>query len=158
MQLQNRIPHKKNSQVMVNGNIYKIANDLVIRDDAGNPVDVPKADAERLLANRDAWQVMGVPKAPREVLKGTMKLITSTGAIIEPPKPVDVEKPAVVTATVETKPQEDPPIPAKGEDWADPDAMYSMKWLLACAKAYKIKYNGKDKAVLVEKIKAAMYE
>jgi hypothetical protein len=162
MQLQNLLQHKKDSQILVNGHIYKIAHDLVIRDDAGNAVDVPKEDAERLLANRDAWRPVGVPKTPREVQKGTMKLITATGDLIEAPKPVEVEKPAVVAPVtapiVETKPQEDPPIPGKGEDWADPDAMYSMKWLLACAKAYKIKKPGKDKAVLVEQIKAAMYE
>ena len=183
MELQNLLFHKKNTAVSVNGHIYKIAQDLIIRDDAGNAVDVPQTDADVLLANKTAWKVANAPKATRDAHKGTIKLITDTGKVIErettsipvtkPPEHVAKvgmaghaipPDPKAVKAAVEppipvTKPQEDPPIPsAPNEEWADPSEQFSIEWLRLCAKAYKVKYRKDDKATLVTKIKAAMYE
>jgi hypothetical protein len=176
MQLQNLLVHKKNTTLCVNGHIYRIADDLVIRDEKGNAVDVPQVDADRLLANKTAWRPVGAPKPDRSAYKGTMKLVTATGQIIPPPPPpetrvADATKPAMeVSATIaavdqfeaqkrgEVAEPKDPPTPKGDEEWDDPKESYSLTWLRACAKAYKVKYHGKDKALLVEKIKAAMYE
>lgn len=179
MQLQNLLSHKKNTSICVNGHIYKIAQDLVIRDDAGNVVDVPQLDAEALLGNKSAWRPVGAPKPDRSALKGTMRLVTASGQLIAPreapvspeDRTADATKPAMeVSATIaavdqfeaqkrgETPEPKEPPTPKGDEEWADPKESYSLTWLRACAKAYKVKYPGKDKALLVEKIKAAMYE
>jgi len=172
MELQNLLFHKKNTAVSVNGHIYKIAHDLVIRDEEGKAVDVPQADGELLLANKTAWRLANAPKPDRSAHKGTIKLITATGEVIPPPSRLDdVTKPAIeVSATIAAVDQfeakkrgevddgKDPVIPKGNAEWADPKASYSLNWLRACAKAYKVKYVGKDKASLVAKIKEAMYE
>ena len=175
MHLQNQLPHKKNTAVCVNGHIYKIAHDRVIRDDAGNPVDVPPDDAKELLANAEAWSVMGAtPAKPGHAeAKAGLKVLMPDGSAVTPPvRADDATRPAQEVSAVmaaqdafEAKKQadapapKDPPIPKAGEDWADPLPEYSMAWLQACAKAYKVKIpKSKDKAALIEKIKAAMYE
>lgn len=173
MQLQNLLQHKRNTAVCVNGHVYKIAQDLVIRDDQGNPLDVPEADAAKLLGNKEAWRPLGAPPPKREEAKAQLKVILEDGSVVAPAsRAEDVTKPAMeVSAAMaaqdafEAKKQvdapvsKDPPIPAKEEDWADPSEACSMEWLTACAKAYKIKLKSKDdKAAMVKKIKAAMYE
>ena len=146
--------HKKNTGVLVNGHTYHVASDLVIRYPNGQAVDVPEADAQKLLKNTAAWAVYD-PTAvqPVAVLKSKerprISLISESGEVI-PPLPTVSEASTVTVA--------DPPIPATlAEEWADPDVSYSLEWLQACAQAYNIKYRGKDKAALVEKIKTAMY-
>jgi len=166
MQLQNLLQHKKGTSISVNGHVYKIGLDLVIRDDAGNALDVPTIDAEKLLKNPDAWRPLQAAKAvpARATVKAGLKVILEDGTQVAPTAPVACPVPTAsvtVTAPAESKPQEDPPIPAAGEDWSDPDEMYSLSWLQACAKAYKCnipRNKNKDKAALVEKIKTAMYE
>jgi hypothetical protein len=165
MQLQNLLQHKKGTSISVNGHVYHIALDLIIRDAAGNAVDVPTIDADKLLKNPDAWRPLQATKAvpARATVKAGLKVILNDGTQVAPaselpalPVARPVEAPAV-----ETKPQADPPIPKAGEDWADPQELYSLGWLQACAKAYKCnvpRNKSKDKAALVEKIKAAMYE
>jgi len=161
MFLQNLIYEKKNTRVMVNGNIYCIAHDRVIRDEAGNPVDVPEIDAKKLLVNKGTWSLMGTAKPVKPTEKPTVKLITATGAVIDPKKvevPQETPKTAPLATVKATEAIVDPIIPKKGDEWADPDVKFSMDWLQACAKAYGVKYKGKDKAVLVEKIKTEMYD
>lgn len=180
MLLQNLLQHMKGKGVLVNGHVYKISSDLVVRDDAGKPLDIPEADAQKLLGNPKAWAVYNPNAAPKIVARAVevprIQLVTSTGDVIPPPpKSTDQTKPdlgagAVMAAqdAFEAKKQgdlpppppvekKDPPIPKDGEEWADPSPEHSMEWLQACAKAYRIRYKGKDKSVLVEKIKAAMY-
>lgn len=175
MQLQNLLPHKKNTTVCVNGHVYAIAQDLIIRDPAGNAVDVPQEDAAKLLANAEAWRAVGATpavKATREEAKAGLKLVLADGTQVAPEgRAEDATKPAMEVSAVvaaqdafeakkkgELPEPKDPPIPKAGEEWADPLPSYSLEWLQACAKAYKVKYKGKDKAALVEKIKDAMYE
>lgn len=171
MQLQNLYPHKRGTGVCVNGHVYKIALDGIVRDEQGNPVDVPQVDAAKLLADPDAWRVLGAQpvKANRAEAKAALKAVMSDGSTVPvASRAGDATKPAMEVSAVmaaqdafEAKKQapKDPPIPKAGEDWADPSPDYSLGWLQACAKAYKIKVpKGKDKAALVEKIKAAMYE
>jgi hypothetical protein len=194
MQIQSLLPHKKGTGVLVNGHTYMVAQDLVIRDAAGAAVDVPEADATKLLTNATAWAVFNPVKAPvaakPRAEKPRMALIASTGDVIPlppvvpaqeapvaqeiPPPPADSTRPDLAVSAVlaaqdafEAKklgelPDEgtvaDPPIPGPDDEWADPEATFSLSWLQACAKAYKIKYKGKDKTALIEKIKAAMYE
>ena len=182
MLLRNRLDHMKGKAVLVNGHIYHIGPDAVICDEAGKHLDVPEADAQKLVSNPEAWIAHDPTQAPApraaapSAERPRIQLVTNTGEVIPPPpKPTDQTKPdmgvgAVMAAqdTFEVKKQgeippppsakfQDPPIPAEGEDWADPSEDCSMGWLQACAKAYKIRYKGKDKAALVQKIKVAMY-
>jgi hypothetical protein len=178
MQLKNLLSYKKNTGVCVNGHVYQIAQDLVIRDEKGEAVDVPQADATKLLLNTDAWRQVGAAevKKDRAAAKAGLQVVLADGSVVPPaPKaethptlageaPVSAQTVAEApkaAGPVETKPQTDPPIPEKGEDWADPSTDYSLEWLQACAKAYKChipKNKSNDKALLVEKIDAAMYE
>jgi hypothetical protein len=184
MLLQSLLQHRKNTGVLVNGHQYWIGADLVVRSDkAGAPVDVPAADAQKLMTNPKAWAPFDPTKqsekpAPRAgAERPRISLISNNGDVIPPPPPSsstpDATKPAMEVSAVmaaqdafEAKkagelpaPTEvaDPPIPTGDGEWADPDIRFSFNWLQLCAKAYKIKYKGKDKSVLVEKIKAAMY-
>ena len=167
MLLQNRLQHMKGKAVLVNGSLYHIGQDLVICDDQGKHQDVPDADSKKLLANRESWLPFDPNKASKALPVASerprIQLVTTAGDVIPPP-PVISPVPQPVAATeVTPKPVvvpetiQDPPIPKKGEDWADPKLGYSMAWLHACAKAYKIPYKGKTKAALIEKIKTAMY-
>ena len=160
MQLQNLLQHKKGTSVSVNGHVYKIGLDLVVRDASGNAQDVPQIDADKLLSNPEAWKPLNAPtvKHERSGVKAGLKVVMSDGSVLapvslteEPTKPVAVSVSEIVTP-------KDPPIPKNGEEWADPSLDCSLAWLQACASAYKIKFKGKDKPTLVEKIKAAMYE
>lgn len=178
MLIQSLLQHKKNTGVFVNGHTYHVASDLVIRHPNGVPVDVPAADAQKLLANATAWAPWNpnAKPAPKPVAeKPRISLISNTGEVIPPPPvaaepkapapqvetapaaPVAVVEPPPAPASVVVPEVQDPPIPGKGEEWADPEVKFSLDWLQACAKAYKIKSKSKDKSVLVEKIKAAMY-
>lgn len=167
--IQSLLQHKKNTGVCVNGHVYYVASDLVIRYPNGQPVNVVEADAQKLLTNVTAWALWNpeakpAPKAVAE--RPRISLISSTGETI-PPLPAlsegaqsaPVAEPLIDEKILEplTPEMKDPAIPGPGEEWDDPDTAYSLDWLQACAKAYKIKYKGKDKSVLVEKIKAAMY-
>lgn len=174
MQLQSLLTHKKNTSVSVNGNIYKIAMDLVVRDEQGNPVDVPQTDAEKLLNNSKAWKVVGndTGKTNRVEAKAKLKVVMADGSVVAPKTQPEIvsqlatpipEAKAAPIATEAPKPAtgsiQDPPIPKKGEEWADPSVNYSLEWLQACASAYQVtKSKTKDKAALVKKIKAAMYD
>ena len=178
MFLTSLLQHKKHTSVLVNGHTYPVGEDLVVRDlTSGQPIDVPEIDATKLLKNYTAWakwptNVSGA-KPVAKIEKPRIQLVTSTGEVLpnpspsipETPKsvelpnkaasPVEVAKPVSEAKKVEPK---DPPIPAKGEDWADPREEYSLEWLTACAKAYKLKGKlGKDKASLVAKLLKAMY-
>ena len=176
MFLQNLYPHKKLTQVMCNGHIYKISLDLLIVDDKNDPLDVPKEDADKLLQNRDAWLVAGTEKVKADRSKFKLTPILEAAplppvAIIPEAKKEDATKPAMEVSAVmaaqdafEAKKQievkaevKDPPIPKKGEEWADPSESYSLAWLTEAAKAYKLKFKGKDKATLVTQLKKAMY-
>lgn len=174
MKLQNLLQHKKGTSICVNGHVYKIGLDLIIRDDAGNALDVPQIDADKLLSNPEAWRPLDVAtaKPARAEAKAGLKVVLGDGTQVAPVRADNVAKPVqeVLTAPksvseVKVKAEEptpkDPPMPNKGEDWADPEVGYSLAWLQACAKAYKCnipRNKNKDKAALVEKIKAAMYE
>jgi len=171
MQLRNLHPHKKGTGVCVNGHVYKIALDGIVRDEQGNLVDVPQVDAAKLLADPDAWRELSAHpvKAHRAEAKAAIKAVLADGSIVPlAPRAEDATKPAMDVSAVmaaqdafEAKKQapKDPPIPKAGEDWADPSLDYSLGWLQACAKAYKVKVpKDKNKAALIEKIKAAMYE
>lgn len=175
MQLQNLLPHKRNTTVCVNGHVYRIAQDLIVRDEDGNAVDVPQEDASKLLGNAEAWRAVGAtpaPKLAREEAKAGFQVVLSDGTVVAPERHTeDATKPAMEVSAVvaaqdafeakkkgELPAPKDPPIPEAGGEWADPLPSYSMEWLQACAKAYKVKYKGKDKTALVQKIKDAMYE
>ena len=158
MLIKNLLEHKKNTTVLVNGHTYAIAQDRVIRDPEGNPQNVPEEDAVKLLANQEAWAIYDPSQvakvAPRAADRPRIQLVTATGDVLPPPP---LAPQAAPVAASEPAPVQDPPIPAEGEEWADPQETHSLDWLQACAKAYKIKVKSKDKAALVTKIRAAMY-
>ena len=159
MRLQNLLSHKKNTAVLVNGTIYKIAHDHIIRDEQGNVLDVCEKDAKKLLANKLVWREL--KEEAKEVKKDEIKVTPKVEKIIPEIKPVVVvEKPIPEVKKPEVAPKVvngDPPIPKGKEEWADPSDKFSMEWLQKCAKAYGIVYTGKNKLMLVQKIKKAMY-
>jgi len=177
MKLQNLLQHKKGTSICVNGNVYKIGLDLVIQDEAGNALDVPQIDADKLLGNPEAWRPLNAAtaKPARAEAKAGLKVVLADGTQVVPASRVeDATRPAMEVSAVmaaqdafeakkmvdEPTPK-DPPMPKKGEDWADPEVGYSLAWLQACAKAYKCaipRNKRENKAALVEKIKAAMYD
>ena len=57
MQLENVFPHKRNTNVTVNGNIYRIGAGGFIADGEGEPFEVPEEDAAKLLQGR-AWRAL----------------------------------------------------------------------------------------------------
>jgi hypothetical protein len=138
MDLETMVATKANTKVMVNGNLYEIDGDCIIKG-------VSEEDAAKLLQNPN-WKPRGeakkTGKTDRAKAKGSVKLVDSEG------KKVEGQKQTV----------EDPPIPEEGEEWADPSPDFSLEWLRACAEAYEVAYKGKDKKKLAEKIRAAMYE
>lgn len=167
MLLRNRFEHMKGKGVLVNGHLYKIGQDGVPCDDAGKHLDVPEADAKKLLGNRDAWSLYDPSKASQVAAvaapeKPRLQLVTNAGEVIPPPPPPFVPGPELAptppTTPVMAPAVVDPPIPTGKQEWADPKPEYSLEWLQACAKAYKVKVKGKDKVALVKTIKAAMYE
>lgn len=140
MDLETMVVAKAGTKVMVNGTLYEIDGECVLKG-------ASKEDAEKLLQNPN-WKVYegktnrAVPDGHQRA-KPSVKLIDSAGG------EVPGQKEEVV----------DPPIPDDdGGEWADPSPEYSMEWLKACAEAYEVSYRGKDKGKLCEKIKAAMYE
>ena len=172
MFLTSLLQHKKHTSVLVNGHTYPVGEDLVVRDlTSGQPIDVPEIDATKLLSNYTAWAKWpsATTKPVAKVEKPRIQLVTSTGEVLPPPlnpKPETPQKvvvPPVEVAKTVAKVEEkvepkDPPIPAKGDEWADPKEEYSLDWLHACAKAYKVKTKPcKDKAALVAKLLKAMY-
>ena len=165
MFLQSLLQHKKKTAVLVNGHTYWVGEDLVVRDQtSGEPNDVPEIDATKLLSNYMAWckwQANGSATKPAaKIEKHRIQLVTATGEVLPPPS-IPVVPPLATKSeaspVVVPSPIVDPPIPAKGEDWADPKEEFSLEWLRACAKAYQVKDKTKDKKVLVQKLMKAMY-
>jgi hypothetical protein len=187
MFLKNLNQHRKGTGVSVNGHIYFIGPNLIIIDKVtGKMVPIPEKDARELLGGK-SWEIYdpakpNIPGKLKAIERPRISLVTSKGVI--PPLPV--ETPILMEAVVtDVKPLEapeitaedesevteepevtneptaviDPPIPEKGGEWSDPSPEFSTSWLVACAKAYKIKLNkGKpNKGELVVKIKKAMY-
>ena len=174
MFLRNLLPHKKGTRILMDGIVYLINQEAVLCDEKGVPYDLSEAGASRFLKNKDAWTVNGAPtpRIEHKAPKGAIKLITSTGEILPPPEtPKTVpgaklaQPKSVLNGSIPPPPDDskqvefkDPPIPKKGEDWADPSLSCSLEWLQACAKAYKVKSKGKSKEKILVALKAAMYE
>lgn len=180
MKIQSLLPHKKGTGVQVNGHVYKVGDDLVLRDATGQVADVPKEDGDRLLRNILAWCVAGeTPTKAARAAGGVvqrMSLITGTGELVAtllpelaPEFPVAAPLP-VPAALAANPPQVEKPVPAEGpvkdppiptstdEEWADPDPRYSLGWLRACASAYKLNVrNNKNREWIAEQIQKAMY-
>jgi hypothetical protein len=128
----------RGKSVLCNGTTYEL--------DMEGEVEVDDAeDAEKMLSAREWVDADNMPIAPRAPVKerakggsGAVQLIGKDGK------------------TMATK--KDPPIPADGEDWADPDPGYSIEWLKACADAYEVSYGKTIKPkTLADRIKKAMY-
>ena len=92
MDLENLLPHKRNTKVLVDGTIYEIDKDGVCRD-------VANEHAEKMLQNVDTWQEHD-PKAAaqraaarvsRAKAAGGVKLLGADGKPV--PYPQDFPKP-----------------------------------------------------------------
>lgn len=157
MDLVTQVKTKANTQVLVEGTIYKINEVGVIHD-------ISEEHANVLLENIN-WRVVGEevkpPKKKYSPPKITsVKLVDSNGEVI-PGQISDEEENAEAKDEAKAKADaiKDPPIPKEGEEWPDPSESYTMEWLKACADAYSISYHPNIGPVkLVEKIKKEMYE
>jgi hypothetical protein len=146
MDLRNLLPHKANTKVLVNGTVYDIDKDGIAKD-------VKDEDAKKMLQSAHWDLAKGVkPKAAKST-EATKPLT---------PAPKDKKERGDGIQLLDSSGDVvnvDPPIPEKeGDEWADPDERYSWDWLKACAEAYGVKYKGKSKSKMVEKIQAEMYD
>lgn len=157
MDLENLLPHKRNTSVLVNGTKYDIGGDGVVRN-------VSEKDAEKMLQNEEVWKPFDSKRreaqdARRKATaeKTRMALVTTSGKKITKEEP-KATKPKEGEGG-EGEPGSDPPVPAEGEEWPDPTEEMSVEYLKLMADAYEVTYaKNIGKATLIERIKAAMYE
>lgn len=178
MNLQNIHPQKKNTKVTVNGNVYHIGQDLVIRDpETKQPVDVPEADASKLLQGK-AWREAGKPGELPDKKNFKMKPVMNDGSV-----PTDEDISTAVdtdntrrtaeaenregTGTIDTEGSGegredtivDPPVPGDNEEWPDPTEALSIGYLRQMADAYEVKHNKRTKKLtLIKNIHKAMFD
>ncbi len=174
MDLENLLPHKRNTKVLVDGTVYEIEKDGVCRD-------VAEEHAAKLLQNVDTWQEYDPEKAAQRVAArverakaaGGVKLLGADGNPVQhledAMKPVaDAEQKvkksqkaddiAAVKQAVEVV-EGDPLVPEDGEEWPDPDESMSIEYLKLMADAYEISYaTNIGKKTLIARVKDAMYE
>lgn len=111
MDLLNVLDAKKNTRVCVNGTIYEIGPDGVVKG-------VAEADAAKLLQNAKVWKKHDPKRATalreqaKKELKGTMKLLDKYGNPVKPP-PDTPGPPADPMMDVYKRPPVDgpPPVP-----------------------------------------------
>jgi len=90
MKLENRNPAKRNSKVSVNGHTYWVGHGGFIDDGEGNPVDVPKEDAEKLCQGKAWSELSWDPKDPANAgkLVPVSKIQAPNGALGRPVRSV----------------------------------------------------------------------
>lgn len=168
--LQNRLKHKKNTKVSVNGTIYVI-------DGKGLCHDVAEEDAKKLLQN-DAWRTWPrasikkepPPPPPPPPPSGKIKVVTQTG-IIDPAEEYqksqkEVHEPQeegnseeyMKSQKADPKPAEER-VPEGDEEWPTPTVAMSLTYLREMADAYEVPYHPRTGVKrLVADITAAMFE
>lgn len=188
MDLLNLLEHKKNAQLLLNGTIYKIGPDGVLKD-------VKDEDAKLLLQNDRVWRKYDPKRAAalraeaKAAAKGRMQLVGADGRPIrkddKPGDPMDPnlavyerpdpkvqksEDPPKVPESVQTKEEAEPEEEevsgeeAQGEaeadaEWPDPDEGMDIEYLRKMAEAYEVTFNARtSKKTLVKRIGSAMYE
>ncbi len=145
MDLRCKLNHKAGTSVSVNGTVYQIGDDNVLRN-------VPKADADKLLLGQREWMVFVDRKPVAAPAKPKPKVA---------PKPPPAPTPAEPSAAPEEPEAEDAKGDPEGSDgqWPEPTEEMGIDYLKTMADAYDVKYSVLiGKAKLVERLKAAMYE
>lgn len=142
MDLRNKISHKPGTSVSVNGTMYEIGADAIVRD-------VPKADADKMLQCGDEWVVHTGKKKPVLVKKPAAPKPPVEAPVVEPPEETKAETP------------EEPggEAPEAKPEWPEPTEDMDIGYLKQMADAHDVKYSvliGKEK--LIERLKEAMYE
>lgn len=148
MKLRNLLPHKAGTIVSVNGTEYHIDNEGF--------VDVDKHDdANKLLANPQAWVIWDGSKTPLTVKKEKVVKDPVVNAPSKDVVKIDEEK---IALGVAKEPIKSPEITTEDE-WPDPDESMDIEYLRQMADAYEVKYTANlGKKILINKIKKAMYE
>jgi hypothetical protein len=127
MDLLNLLEHKKNTKILVNGTVYTIGPDGVLKD-------VKDEDAKALLQIEKVWKVYDPKRAAelkaqaKAAAKGKIQLVGPTGPIPRDDKPGDPMDPNFAVykrpdpvSTIQKS--EDPKtVPAKDETEATPEA------------------------------------
>ncbi len=168
--LENVYDHKRNTQVLVNGHIYKV-------DENGVAKGVKKKDAAKLLQGR-GWRLWnGVTlkerAQARRVKRMGVGLLRGDGTAVDTAAIPDDDE-STENAENEEDPgnpgadeggdsdedtSDDPPKPAEGEEWPDPTEEMSMDYLKAMADAYEVKYASNiGPGTLIERLKESMYD
>jgi hypothetical protein len=147
--VQNMLAHMKNESVSIDGRVYKLDGEGIIRK-------MPETDAKQLVErNSSPWRYLTERKPVTASLSDAPVLPPPPPPSVTPPPPPFSEEPAVkakVEAGVER-------IPESGEDWPDPVATMSLGYLSKMAEAYGVKFDKKtSKVILIKKILVAMYD
>jgi len=175
MDLQNLLPHKRGTRVLVDGTVYEIDKEGVCRD-------VPEDAATKLLQNVDAWEKYD-PKAAEAKVKARTEAAKARGAKVKlldaAGQPVNIDEPTkeVETAEADAKVADDQAaveqaveaaeqakqteweVPDEDGEWPDPVPEMPMEYLKQMADAYEVSYAANIGAkTLIERIKDAMYE
>lgn len=173
--LRNVLEHKKNTEVNVDGTIYKIDKD-------GLCEGLSDVDAEALLQNPEAWHTYPrnsmrpePPPPEKKPPSGGMKLVLDDGSVVDPAKefakkeetPPETAEEAEQEATEEvvTKSIKEASEESSGDEepqeegeWPEPSEDMDLTYLRQMADAYEVKYTGRTgKKKLVTDITAAMY-
>lgn len=187
MDLLNLLEHKKNTRILLNGTVYTIGPDGVLKD-------VKDEDAKLLLQNERVWREYDPKRAAalraeaKRAAKGRMQLIGAEGLIPKDDKPGDPmdpnfavydrpdpkvqksEDPPKVPESVQTKEEAEPEeeevsgeeVQGEAEadaEWPDPDEDMDIEYLRKMAEAYEVTFNARtSKKTLVKRIGSAMYE
>jgi len=150
MDLQNVLPHKRNTKVLVDGTVYDLDEQGVVRG-------MKKEHAEKLLQNRQVWRIF----TERKPVEGKK----SKKAAEAQKAPEKVESPSEAPEVSEeplealTDDSGDSEGDSGSEDeWPDPEDSMPIEYLREMAEAYEVKFTERTSAAtLVKRIKKAMY-
>ena len=161
MDLRNTLKHKANTKVLVDGVVYDIDAEGIVRD-------LPDEAAEKLLQN-NVWtkDIEGPQKPVRAPVKRAMLLtddetpVPGQKALVEDKevaKAVEEHEEEFLEEEEAEAPEEEEEEDSE-EDWPEPSEDMDIEYLRQMAEAYEVTYNGRTgAATLVKRLKEAMYE
>lgn len=144
MDLKNKIAHKINTSVSVNGTTYRIDSEGVLRD-------VPKEDAAKLLLGHSEWKVYTERRpvaAPVHAPPVPAPTPPEDPIAAPTPEADGVEAGDGVAGT-----------DSEAREWPNPSEDLGIDFLRKMAKAHNVKFGNRTKAgTLVERLEKVMFE
>jgi hypothetical protein len=156
MDLWTRHSHKAGKSIMVNGNVYPIGDDCIVRD-------VKAEDAEKLLGNASWMNAEDKPANPADTRTARREAFKASQAA---ERGEDATRPGIesqVMAAEErklaTEPETEPEAEPSADEMPDPSEDLPIEKLREMCDAYEVKYTAKTgKKTLVKRLEEAMYE